>query len=147
MNIDLSQWKLIKMAQIEDEFNGFDDEMLFELTDGTCFYQSEYKYKYHYAYRPIVKIYTNGYKTILVPDGMNDYVVIQQATIIRSKIISDFRGWSGNTIFELQNGQVWKQDKYQYKYFYAYRPNVIIAKIGTHFTMLVKGRSIRVKRL
>lgn len=147
MNIDLSNWKLIKTGQIEDEFDGFDDEMTFELTDGTVYYQSVYKYHYHYAYRPNVKIYSNGSSQIIVPDGMNDYVEVQQSTAIKSKIISDFNGWSGETIFELQNGQIWKQDKYQYKYFYAYRPNAIIVKVGSHYNMTVKGKSIRVKRI
>lgn len=147
MNIDLSNWKLIKSGQIEDEFEGFDDEMTFELTDGSIYYQSVYKYHYHYAYRPTVKIYSNGASQIIVPDGMNDYVEVQQTSAIKSIIISDFNGWSGDTIFELQNGQIWKQDKYQYKYFYAYRPDVLIVKVSGHHIMTVKGKSIRVKRI
>lgn len=147
MNIDLSNWKLIKTAQIEDEFNGFDDEMAFELTDGTVYCQSVYKYHYHYAYRPNVKIYSNGSSEIIVPDGINDYVEVQQTTAIKSKIISDFNGWAGDTIFELQNGQIWKQDKYQYKYFYSYRPTAIIVNVGSHHIMTVKGKSIRVRRI
>jgi hypothetical protein len=147
MHIDLSKWKLIKIGQIEDEFHGFDDEMTFELTDGSVYYQLVYKYSYYYAYRPTVKIYSNGNSQIIVPDGMNDYVEIQLTTVIKSRIISDFNGWSGNTIFELQNGQIWKQDKYQYKYFYAYRPNVTIIKVGSHNIMSVKGKSIRVKKI
>lgn len=145
MNIDLTKWKLTKTSQIEDDFEGFDDEMTFELTDGTVYYQSAYKYSYHYAYRPIVKIYSNGYAQIIVPDGMNDFAEVESTTAIKSKIISDFRGWSGDTIFELQNGQIWKQDKYTY--FYAYRPNVVIVKVGSYYIMTVKNKSIRVKRI
>jgi len=121
--------------------------MTFELTDGTVYYQSTYKYSYHYAYRPTIKIYSNGYTHIIVPDGMDDYAEIQKTTAIKSKIVSDFNGWSGDTIFELQNGQIWKQDKYQYKYFYAYRRNAIIVKVGSHYVMTVKGKSIRVKHV
>ena len=51
MNIDLSKWTLIKSGQLEDEFEGFDDEMIFELTDGTVYYQSTYKYNYCYPRR------------------------------------------------------------------------------------------------
>ena len=147
MNIDLINWKLLKTGQIEDDFEGFDDEMTFELTDGTVYYQSAYKYHYHYAYRPNIKIYSNGYSQIIVPDGMNDYAEIQETIAIKNRIVNEFKGWSGDTIFELQNGQIWKQDKYQYKYFYAYRPHAIIVKIGSHNIMTVKGRRIRVKRI
>jgi hypothetical protein len=147
MNIDLTKWKLIKTGQIEDDFEGFDDEVTFELTDGTVYFQSSYKYSYHYSYRPTVKIYSDGYTKIIVPDGMNDYAEIEETTAIKSKIINDFNGWSGDTIFELQNGQIWKQDKYQYKYLYSYRPDAIIAKVGSHHIMTVKGKSIRVKRI
>lgn len=31
------------------------------------------------------------------------------ATGIRSRISGEFRGWSGETVFRLENGQVWKQ--------------------------------------
>lgn len=147
MNIDLSKWKLIKTGQIEDDFEGFDDEMIFELTDGSVYYQSVYKYVYHYAYRPNVKIYTNGHKKIIIPDGMKDYAEIEETTLIKSRIVNDFKGWSGNTLFELQNGQIWKQDKHQYKMFHVYRPQASIVKVGSHFILLVKGKSIRIKRI
>lgn len=147
MDINLSDWKLVKVGQIEDDFEGFDDEMIFELTDGSVYYQSVYKYHYHYTFKPSVKIYSNGSSQIIVPDGINDYAEVKHTTAIKSKIVSDFNGWSGNTIFELQNGQTWKQDKYKYKYFYAYRPNATIVEVMNHYVMTVKGKTIRVKRI
>lgn len=147
MNLDLTKWKLIKSGQIEADFEGFDNDMIFELTDGTVYFQSSYKYIYHYTYRPYVKIYSDGYTTLIVPDGMNDYAEVKKTTAIKSKIINDFKGWKGDTIFELQNGQIWKQDKYEYKYFYSHRPDAIIVKVGSHHIMTVKGKSIRVKRI
>ena len=147
MGIDLKDWQLVKQGQIEDDFEGFDDEMVFQLTDGSFYYQKNYKYSYHYSYRPNVKFYQNGFTTIMVVDGMNDYVEVVKTSGIESRIISDFNGWSGDTIFELQNGQTWKQDKYQYKYFYAYRPKATIVEIGGRNVMTVKGKSIRVKRI
>jgi len=147
MSIDLTGWTLIKTGQIEDDFEGFDDEMIFELTDGSIYYQTNYKYSYRYSYRPLVKIYSNGYKKIIIVDGMNDFAEIEETTAIKSVIINEFNGWSGDTIFELQNGQTWKQDKYQYKYFYVYRPKATIIKIGSNHIIIVKGKSIRVKRI
>jgi hypothetical protein len=78
---------------------------------------------------------------------MNDYVEVEETTGFESRIVNEFKGWSGDTIFELQNGQIWKQDKYKYKYFYAYRPKATIIKVGSKFIMTVKGKSIRVKKI
>ena len=66
---------------------------------------------------------------------------------INSVITSDFNGWSGETVFVLQNGQVWQQSHYAYTYMYAYRPHVTIEANGTLGTMTVKGKSIKVRRL
>lgn len=147
MNIDLSKWTLIKSGQLEDEFEGFDDQMIFELTDGTVYYQSTYKYNYCYSYRPLVKIYSNGLTKIIVVNGLDDFVEIEETNAIKSKILSDFKGWTGDTIFELQNGQIWKQAQYEYKYFYAYRPDAMVVKIGSHYVMTVNGKSIRVTKI
>ena len=43
---------------------------------------------------------------IIVVDGLDDYAEITETTSIKSKIVNDFNGWSGDTIFELQNGQI-----------------------------------------
>ena len=145
MDINLKDWQLLKQSQIDGEFNGFNDEIVFPLMDGTFYYQSAYKYNYYHAYCPNVRIYQNGYIKILIADGLDDYAEIQETTAIKSTIVNDFNGWSGDTIFELQNGQIWKQDKY--KYFYAYRPKVTIVKVGSKHILNVKGKSIRVKRI
>lgn len=147
MNINLNEWNLLKAGQIEDEFDGFDDEKIFELTDGTIYYQTRYKYLYNYKYRPNVKIYTNGNTKIIIVEGLDDYVEVEQTTAIKSKIVNDFNGWSGDTIFELQNGQIWKQAQYKYNYFYAYRPDATIAKIGSNYILNVKGKSIKVTKI
>lgn len=53
----------------------------------------------------------------------------------------EWSGWSGDTIVELTDGSVWRQDEYHY----SYRPEVNIS----NGKMLVKGmnRAIRVRRL
>jgi hypothetical protein len=145
--IDLSQWQLVKRCQIEDDFERFDDEAVFRMTDGSVWYQSAYKYSYHYSYRPEVKIYRKNGVTIMVVNEMGEYVEVQETSGFESNIINEFNGWSGDTLFEFQNGQIWKQDKYQYKYFYAYRPKASVVKIDNHHIMTVKGKSIKVRRL
>jgi hypothetical protein len=147
MDLESKGWRLIKHSQIDGDFEGFDDEMVFALNDGTYWYQSSYKYAYHYSYCPRAKIYERGTTRIIVVEGFDDYAEVEESSAIKSRIINDFNGWSGDTIFELENGQIWKQDKYQYKYFYSYRPKVVIVKIGSKNILNVNGRSIRVKRI
>jgi len=54
-------------------------------------------------------------------------------------------GWDGDTILQLTDGSVWRQDEYHYEYHYAYRPEVTI----NNGQMLVRGmnRAVRVRRL
>lgn len=54
-------------------------------------------------------------------------------------------GWDGDTIVQLTDGSVWRQDEYYYEYHYAYRPEVVIAS----GKMSVKGtrRAVRVRRI
>jgi hypothetical protein len=59
--------------------------------------------------------------------------------VIRSRINGTFKGWGGNTIFELENGQIWKQRDYAYMYHYAHRPGVTLIKEGLGYTMIVEG--------
>ena len=56
-----------------------------------------------------------------------------------------WEGWKGDTLVEMTDDSIWKQDEYLYEYRYAYRPNATI--IGGK--MLVDGMSspVRVRRL
>lgn len=60
-------------------------------------------------------------------------------------IEGSWEGWSGDTIVELTDGSVWRQEEYHYEYRYAYRPTVAIAS----GKMLVEGmrKAIRVRRI
>ena len=71
------------------------------------------------------------------------------SSIIESQIEGDFEGWEGETIFKLDNGQIWQQDSYAYSYHYAYRPDVMIFPDGGRCRMKVEGANgtIVVKRL
>jgi hypothetical protein len=71
------------------------------------------------------------------------------ASVIESQIEGDFEGWDGETIFKLNNGQIWQQASYAYTYHYAYRPKVLVYRSGSTYRMKVDGVSsdIAVKRL
>ena len=45
---------------------------------------------------------------------------------IETQIAGDFKGWEGETIYNLLNGQIWQQSSYHYHYHYAYAPEVTI---------------------
>jgi hypothetical protein len=56
-------------SKIDGEFNGWEGESTYQLTNGQVWQQSRYKYQYKYAYRPDVLIYpsSDGY-TMKVAD-------------------------------------------------------------------------------
>lgn len=69
--------------------------------------------------------------------------------VVETTIKGAFKGWDGNTVIELTNGQIWKQSEYYYEYYYAYQPSVMIYPDGGGFKMKVEGvsKSVGVSRL
>lgn len=69
--------------------------------------------------------------------------------VIHSHIDGDFEGWEGETIFKLDNGQIWQQSSYAYMYHYAYHPEVMIINDGETWKMKVEDvdEMIEVTRL
>lgn len=65
--------------------------------------------------------------------------------IVALQIDGTWEGWKGDTIVQLTDGSVWKQEEYRYEYRYAYRPRVTI----TSGKMLVDGmsRAVGVRRI
>ena len=139
--------KFLRNFQIEDEFEGFDDDKLFEFTTSEYWIQAEYKYWYHYAYRPTGKLYEYLGNTFLTIDNQNQVVQIEQINVKEYTIVSEFRGWKRDTVFEMDNGEIWKQNSYDYDYNYAYRPKAIICEVDYKNIMMVEGKSIEVKRI
>jgi hypothetical protein len=88
---------------------------------------------YQYSVRMLVQTSESG------PNGR----------VIESYIDGDSEGWSGDTLFKLDNGQIWQQDSYAYTYHYAYHPKVLIYQDGSRYKVKVEGVSdaIAVKRL
>lgn len=69
--------------------------------------------------------------------------------VIHSHISGDFEGWNGDTLFMLDNGQIWQQSSYDYTYHYSYHPEVLIININGIWKMKVEDvdEMIEVKRL
>ncbi len=68
---------------------------------------------------------------------------------IENTISGDIEGWDGDTIFKLDNGQIWQQAAYDYTYFYAYRPEVTIYQTSAGCRMKVEDETetVLVKRI
>ena len=73
----------------------------------------------------------------------------QYGQVIESRIDGIFDGWHGDTIVELENGQIWQQAEYFYSYTYEWHPKVIISQSSLGWVMKVKGtnKTVKVKRL
>lgn len=133
---------------IEDEFEGFDSEALFHLTNGTYWVQAEYRYWYHYAYRPRVQLVEVNGQVYLQVVGQNAAVAVRRVhDVLESRIDGEFKGWEGSSQYRLVNGQVWEQAAYKYEYKYAHSPEVLVYDAGSGLTMQVAGTSARVRRI
>ena len=63
----------------------------------------------------------------------------EAVTTIESRIDGEFKGWEGKTVFKLQNGQIWQQASYGYRFTVADSPKVLIYQSGSEFRMKVEG--------
>lgn len=138
--------EIVYQGVLDDEFNGFDDEMLFKTADGQYWIQTVYEYWYHYAYRPAVTIYNeNGNYYLSVED--KKIQIRRLNNVIESRIDGEFNGWDGESVYKLQNGQKWAQATYKYEYKYAYSPTAIIYESNSGTRMNVAGTTSRVKKI
>ena len=70
--------------------------------------------------------------------------------VTRSHIVGDFEGWNEEGArFELDNGQVWEQARYEYRYQYKYRPRTTVWTDGGRYFLEVEGKQqkIQVRRV
>lgn len=65
-------------STIEGDFEGFDDEQIFKLDNGQIWQQDEFKYHYHYAYRPSVTIYKSGFSYYMIVEGVTEKVKVKR---------------------------------------------------------------------
>ena len=74
-----------------------------------------------------------------------------ETEVVRTRIVGDFRGWTGHTTFHLENDQVWQQESGDNRFFpKMVNPEVEIRPSrfgGWKLTLLKEGLWIRVKRL
>lgn len=132
---------------------------IFRLTNGSL-WEVQYEYEYLYEYHPSVIVCPSRGKLGIRGKTLNVRQLAagkthstEKATaapdIIESYIDGEFSGWEGETIFKLQNGQIWQQASYAYHYSYQFSPKVLIFLTRNGYEMQVEGVAdrIRVMRL
>jgi hypothetical protein len=74
---------------------------------------------------------------------------VSEPEVIQSRIVGPFTGYTGRTIFTLENGQRWAQSQYDSAYYPKIdSPPVVIVKAGFGYRMYIQGASaIRVSKL
>jgi hypothetical protein len=141
-------FEIVKRTQIDGNFEGFDDGVLFKLKDGTYWIQDDYKHWYHYANCPQAKILRKDGRLYIQVGAEDEIVPVREASAVTiSKIKGEFKGWNGKSTYELVNGQVWQQVSSKYKYKYAYMPTVIIYETPSGTVMDVAGARAKVTRV
>lgn len=138
--------QIIYQGKLYSTFEGFNQNAIFKMNNGTYWVQAQYRYWYHYKYRPDVTIVLENGQYIMFVEGQS-IQVRRLYDVIESNIDGAFEGWNGDTVYRLMNGQTWKQKEYKYEYKYAYNPDVIIADINGTYVMQVEGTQVEVMRI
>lgn len=74
----------------------------------------------------------------------------EEAVTIEAAIKSPFRGWDGNTVFQLDNGQVWRQ-RLRGRYFHRGDDNTVVIRKNLfgfwEMTVTSSGKTVGVTRV
>lgn len=65
-------------AQIDGDFEGWDGETIFKMTDGTIWQQASYDYTYHYSYMPKVIIYKKSGSYYMKVEDVDDEIEVKR---------------------------------------------------------------------
>lgn len=134
-----SDWTLIEETYVKGAISG-------TITQGYVFKVSRDFYVINERTRqrvrtrnPEVKIYQDGSDYKLVIEDFDEPVFCKKLkNVIETQISGEFKGWDGETIFKMINGQIWQQSSYAYMYHYAYSPSVLIYNFKGTWTMKVE---------
>lgn len=65
-------------SQIDGDFEGWEGDTIFKLTNGQIWQQATYAYAYHYAFRPGVTIFQDGTIFRMKVDGVSDSIPVRR---------------------------------------------------------------------
>jgi hypothetical protein len=75
--IEVVRANIVEEGTIVSDFTGFDGRSRFKFDSGRVWEQAEYKYSYHYAYRPEAIIVDGVDGVVLHVDGMDETVQVR----------------------------------------------------------------------
>jgi uncharacterized membrane protein len=124
-------------TSIKGEFNGWNNETIVKLNDGTYWMQAERERERCRERNPDIMLYKKGYSYYMIVKGCNKkgIQVKQISDVIEAEIVNDFDGFSSGNFYELNNGQVWKQTDMTMEIYVRVRPEVLIYKVGSRYKM------------
>ena len=129
-------------SKLQGAFTGYKGGKVFRLSNGQAWQQSRYKYKYKYKYRPRARLYREGSKWFLHPECMDEPVEVRRVSVLaEGQVVSDFKGFSGDSVFELTDGTIWEEAEYKYEYHYAYRPDAVVVDGASGIEIHIEGMS------
>ncbi len=123
--------------RIDGSFNGWNGETIVKLNDGTYWMQSSYYYHSCSNYNPQVELFSEYGRVKMTVKGCGSRAIeVKQLTeVIEARIVSDFNGFDNGNIYQLDNGQTWKQTGYKYAYSSKSRPEIFIYKDRFNYKM------------
>jgi len=146
-----SNWTFIKETYLKGSISGtITQGYVFKISSNEFYLVNERNRQRVRVKNPEVKIFQSGSDYKLIIEDFDEPVICKKLNdVIETQINGEFKGWDGETIFKLMNGQIWQQSSYAYMYHYAYSPEVVIYKTSGGYEMQVDGvtNKIKVKRL
>jgi hypothetical protein len=144
----VTEGKLVDESKLDGTFKGFNAHTLFPLTNGKYWLQTSIKYWNTEAFNPSIKIYYYQNQHYLIKDGSENFVEVSTIDdVVKSTFKNDFNGWEGQTVFKLDNGEVWEQDEYESYSNNSYQHEALIYNSGLDYRLQVDGNSIAVKKV
>ena len=140
-------WKFIEETHIKSTVSG-------TITEGYIFKTSLHDFyvvKEHSRQRirirkPKVKIFRRGNDFKLEIENFYRPVICEKIRdVVETQIDGTFKGWDGETIFKMMNGQIWQQSSYAYLYHYAFQPEVLIYQYNDVWIMKVEDENEEVE--
>lgn len=120
------------VTRIKGASRGYHRDAVFRLANGQVWQQARYRYHYRYAFRPEVKLFTDGGYQMLQIDGIDEAVVVRRAQIVCEGVLtSEFSGFGGDEPYEFDNGQAWIATEHRHEHHYAHRPAAFVIN-GVH---------------
>jgi len=155
-SLALADWALYEETNVKDTISGtIKKDTIIEMKSGAIYQVHERVRMRVRERKPDTIVLRDGKYYKLIIDGFDEPLICIQlveprrvvssntntasSDVVNTYIQGDFEGWEGETVFVLDNGQIWQQSSYAYMYQYAYRPEVIIINISGSWKMKVEG--------